>query len=189
MWAVLRTWTAEFLPGSIASGHSLQPERPSFQCREVPSTCSKREAPKTSPSTSVMLPRPDQDAIRTLVELNRSRALSTDSAREAPARTRPRRWHARQAALKGGAVNAVAIPVDPNEGLCRNQDELRAPVRPDESRRDPKQPVTRLQVGATVRPLDRHQLLPERQGSPGPVLDAHGVPTPGPDRQGSTAGA
>ena len=49
------------------------------------------------------------------------------------------------------------------DSLWTNQYERRTPVRPDASQGDPKQPVSRLQVGATVRPLHRHQLLPERQ--------------------------
>ena len=50
-----------------------------------------------------------------------------------------------------------------HDGLWSNKYDRRTPVRPDASQGDPKQPVTRLQARATVRPLHRHQLLPERQ--------------------------
>jgi hypothetical protein len=50
-----------------------------------------------------------------------------------------------------------------HDGLWSNKHYRRAPVRPDASQGDPKQPVTRLQARAPVRPLHRHQLLPERQ--------------------------
>ena len=45
----------------------------------------------------------------------------------------------------------------------RTRYDRRPPVRPDAPQGDPKQAVTRLQARATVRPLHRHQLLPERQ--------------------------
>jgi hypothetical protein len=50
-----------------------------------------------------------------------------------------------------------------HDGLWSNKNYSRAPVRPEASLGDPKQPVTRLQARAAVRPLHRHQLLPERQ--------------------------
>jgi hypothetical protein len=48
-------------------------------------------------------------------------------------------------------------------GLWSDKYDCRAPVRSDASQGDPKQPVACLQARATVRPLQRHQLLPERQ--------------------------
>jgi hypothetical protein len=53
------------------------------------------------------------------------------------------------------------MPAD--DGLRTNQYERRAPVPPDASQGNPKQPVARLQARASVRPLQRGQLLPERQ--------------------------
>ena len=50
-----------------------------------------------------------------------------------------------------------------HDGLWSNQYERRSPVRPDASQGHPKQPVTGLQAGPTVRPLHRHQLLAQRQ--------------------------
>jgi hypothetical protein len=50
-----------------------------------------------------------------------------------------------------------------HDGLWTNQYDRRAPVPPDASQGNPKQPVTRLQARASVRPLHRDQLLPERQ--------------------------
>ena len=50
-----------------------------------------------------------------------------------------------------------------HDGLWSNQYERRAPVRPDASQGDPKQPVTGLQAGPAVRTLHRHQLLAQRQ--------------------------
>ena len=50
-----------------------------------------------------------------------------------------------------------------HDGLWSNQYQRRAPVRPDASQGNPKQPVTGLQAGPTVRTLHRHQLLAQRQ--------------------------
>jgi len=50
-----------------------------------------------------------------------------------------------------------------HHGLWSNNYDRRPPLRPNASQGDPKQPVTGLQAGPTVRPLHRHQLLPERQ--------------------------
>ena len=50
-----------------------------------------------------------------------------------------------------------------HDGLWSHQYDRRPPVRPDAPQGDPKQAVTRLQARATVRPLHRRQLLPERQ--------------------------
>src|SRR3954469_8336339 len=50
-----------------------------------------------------------------------------------------------------------------HDSLWSDKYDCRAPVRPDASQGDPKQPVAPLQARATVRPLQRHQLLPERQ--------------------------
>ena len=50
-----------------------------------------------------------------------------------------------------------------HDGLWSHKYDRRPPVRPDAPQGDPKQAVTRLQARATVRPLHRHQLLPERQ--------------------------
>ena len=50
-----------------------------------------------------------------------------------------------------------------HDGLWSHKYDRRPPVRPDAPQGDPKQAVTRLQARATVCPLHRHQLLPERQ--------------------------
>jgi hypothetical protein len=50
-----------------------------------------------------------------------------------------------------------------HDGLWANKAYSRAPVRPEASQGNPKQPVTRLQARATVRSLHHQQLLPECQ--------------------------
>ena len=50
-----------------------------------------------------------------------------------------------------------------HDGLWSNQYERRLPVCPDAPQGNPEQPVTGLQAGPTVRPLHRHQSLPEGQ--------------------------
>jgi len=76
-----------------------------------------------------------------------------------------------------------------HDGLWSNQYERRSPVRPDALQGNPKQPVAGLQARPTVRPLHRHQLLPERQVLQDNFPMPLGVPAPARDRRPSTTGA